>query len=324
MKADDYFPPPESRGGWRTALASGEARERAGIDIARLEAAWDFASSLHDDSALLVVRHGWLCFERYQGVLSATYNRDMHSCGKAFTSTACGVLLGERPDLFPKGLDQPVYNGDYLPPPHMPLHDERKRSILLRQLLSHTAGLRGNNGNTFTMEGPVEIDPPGPDGSFPDAVAFGHQTWPNRDLTTSAETLWCDPGAGFSYASAGPLIVGAMIRHLTGQEVADYLAKRVFAPIGWEHWQWDQNPPESDGSRHTKAQGGIKPRPRDALRFGYLHLRSGDWDGLQLVPTWYAQAMPGPSPPNPYPVAYGLQVRINPRGAAAASPPDAY
>jgi CubicO group peptidase (beta-lactamase class C family) len=319
-----YFPPPESRGGWRTALSPAEARERAGIDIVRLEAAWQLAAGLHDDSALLVARHGWLCFERYQGVLSPSFNRDMHSCGKAFTSTACGVLIDERPDLFLHRLDQPVYNATYLPPEHEPLHDERKRAIVLGQLLSHTAGLRGNNGDTFTMDGPCEIHPVGPDGSFPEHVAFGHAVWMHNGTPTTAETLWCAPGAGYSYASAGPLTVGAMIRHLTGKEVADYMGEHVFGPIGWEDWQWDLNPPEPDGERHTKAQGGIRPRPRDALRFGYLHLRRGLWAGRRLVPEWYAEALRRPSPYNPYPVDYGLQVRLNARGTAPNAPADAY
>ncbi|CAA9277951.1 MAG: hypothetical protein AVDCRST_MAG77-3643 [uncultured Chloroflexi bacterium] len=324
MNVSDYFPPPESQGGWRTAFTPGEARERAGVDVAALERAWSFAAGLHDDSALLVARHGWLCFERYQGQLSRTFNRDMHSCGKAFTSTAAGILMDEHPDRFPLRLDQPVYNGAYLPPEHEPLHDDRKRDILLGQLLSHTAGLRGNNGNTFTLDGPAEIDPAGPDGGFPDDVACGHAAWPHNGTPTSARTLWCDPGAGYSYASAGPLIVGSMIRHLTGLEVAEFMAERVFGPIGWEEWQWDRNPPEPDGARHTKAQGGIKPRSRDALRFGYLHLQEGTWNGRRLVPAWYAAAMRHPSPYNPYPVDYGLQVRLNARGAAPNVPPDAY
>ena len=109
----DYFPPPESAGGWRSAMASDAARELAGVDTAALDAAWGFVSELHADSSLLVARHGWLCFERYQGAMSPTFNRDMHSCGKAFTSTAAGILMDERKDLFPERLDQLVDDGAY-------------------------------------------------------------------------------------------------------------------------------------------------------------------------------------------------------------------
>jgi CubicO group peptidase (beta-lactamase class C family) len=291
------------------------------VDLAALEGAWDFVAALHANSSLLVVRHGWLCFERYQGLATPTATRDLHSCGKAFTCTAAGILTAERPDLFPRGLDQPVYGDLYLPPEHRPLHDPRKSSITLGQLLSHTAGLRGNNGATFDAGGPTTLAPAGPDGGFPDAVAFGHQSWPHQGHETSAEMLWCDPGRGYSYASAGPLIVGAMVRHLSGQEVADFVGQRVFGPIGWEGWLWDANPAEPDGVRHTKAQGGIRPRPRDALRFGYLLLHAGAWAGRQLVPARHVAAMGRASPYNPYYPDYGLQVR---RNGGARGPADAY
>jgi CubicO group peptidase (beta-lactamase class C family) len=319
-----YFPPPESEGGWRAALDAGAARALGGVDVAALDRAWELVSGLHADSSLLVVRHGWLCYERYQGIMSPTFNRDMHSCGKAFTSTAAGILLGERPDLFPDRLDQLVYSDRYLPPEHVPLHDARKAHIRLGHLLSHTAGLRGNNGNTWDRSGPATLTPPGPDGSFPDHVAYGHATWPQQGFETTTDPLWCDPGEGYSYASAGPLLAGAIVRHATRLEVADFMGQRVFGPIGWEEWHWDQNPPEPDRSRHTKAQGGIKPRPRDALRFGYLHLQRGSWNGRQIVPTWYADAMRRPSDYNPIHHNYGLQVRLNAGGAARNAPSDGY
>src|SRR6266540_525395 len=96
---EGYFPSPESAGGWRTAFGQGEARERGGLDTNALERAWAFVRGLHANSSLLVARHGWLCFERYQGEVTPTANRDLHSCGKAFTGTAAGVLMAEHPEL---------------------------------------------------------------------------------------------------------------------------------------------------------------------------------------------------------------------------------
>ena len=34
---DDYFPPPDSAGGWRTAKNAEEVRDKAGMDLAKLE-----------------------------------------------------------------------------------------------------------------------------------------------------------------------------------------------------------------------------------------------------------------------------------------------
>lgn len=322
--AEQYFPAPESAGGWRTALTPPEARERAGMDTAALDRVWETASALHGDLSLLVVRHGWLCYERYQGAISTTSTTDLHSCGKAFTGVATSIVVDERADLFPERLDQRVYSERYLPPEHAPVTDERRREIRLGQLLSHTTGLRGNNGATFDASGAVTITPAGPDGGFPEHAAFGHAPWMHRDQQTSTETLWCEPGGGYSYASSGPLIAGSMVRHLTGQEVSAFMGERVFGPIGWEGWGWDDNPAEPDGARHTKAQGGIRPRPRDALRFGYLLRHAGVWDGRRLAPEWYVSALSKASPYNPYEPSYGLQVRVNAGGAAPGAPADAF
>jgi hypothetical protein len=317
---DTYFPPPDSRGGWRTLESADERREVAGLDTAALEAAWGYTQSLSKNSSLLVVRHGWLCWETYKGAATRDSNRDMHSCGKAFTCVAVGILMNERPDLFPEGFEQLVYTPTYLPAEAFPLTDPRKANIKLGQMLSMTSGIRGNNPGEG-LQGEVQLDPPGPDGSFPDQVAFGFADWKG----TSAKTMWTEPGGGFSYASANPLILGAMIRKLTRKEVADYLGEKVFGPLGWEKWRWASNPPEPDGSHHTKAQGGIAPRPRDAARFGYLCLHEGRWGDRQLVPHSHMEAVRTPSPYNPYHSTYGMLFTNNAECRAFPhAPPDTF
>ena len=297
---EPYFPPPDEEGGWRTLKTADEVRKVAGLDPAKLEEAWAYVSGLSANSSLLVVRRGWLALERYQGKATRDSNRDMHSCGKAFTSTAVAVLMAERPDLFPEGLHTRIYTPEHLPPEAFPFDDPRRAEITLGQLLSMTSGLRGNNP-ALTAEGELTIDPSGPDGSFPDSAALGNTDWQDRFTT---RRLWCDPGGGYSYASGGVLILGAMVRHVTGMEVSRYMAERVFAPLGWAQWSWQDNPREPDGSRHTKAQGGISPRPRDAARFGYLHLHLGRWGDRQLLPRRYCQRARKPSPYNPYHPTY--------------------
>src|SRR6185437_2665826 len=63
----DYFPPPESKGGWRSLLpAQGEptAEQKAaisrtaGVDWDALEAAWKFNAAAEGATGLLVIRKG--------------------------------------------------------------------------------------------------------------------------------------------------------------------------------------------------------------------------------------------------------------------------
>ena len=92
--------------------------------------------------------------------------------------------MAQHPELFPDGLDQRIWTSRYLPPAAFPLSDPRKAEIRLGQLLSMTAGLRGNNPG-FVHGREVMLDPPGPDGweAMVDATALGGD-------------LWCRPGEG--------------------------------------------------------------------------------------------------------------------------------
>src|SRR5436305_11339113 len=133
-KAAEYYPPPDDRGGWRAAKDAAAVRRLAGMDLARLEQAYDFTERCSQNGGLLVVRHGYLVFEKYFGRAQRNANPDMASTGKAYTSIACGIMLQEFHDKIPDGLDQKVFTEKYLPEA-FPLDDPRKGDITLGQLL---------------------------------------------------------------------------------------------------------------------------------------------------------------------------------------------
>src|SRR6185437_10175030 len=88
----EYFPAPDSAGGWRTAKEA-QLRELAGMDLKKLEQAWEFTQRCAQNGGLLVVRRGYLVFEKYFGRASRLANPDMASTGKAYTSIVCGIML---------------------------------------------------------------------------------------------------------------------------------------------------------------------------------------------------------------------------------------
>jgi len=90
-------------------------RRRAGLDSGRLEQAWEYNQRCSQNAGLLVVRHGWLAFERYVGRAQREARPDMASTGKAYTSIACGILLQEFRDRLPAGLDTRVFTPELLP-----------------------------------------------------------------------------------------------------------------------------------------------------------------------------------------------------------------
>ena len=102
-----------------------QIRELAGMELSRLDQAFELTQRATQNGGLLVVRHGYLVFEKYFGRAHRNANPDMASTGKAYTSIACGIMLQEKSDAIPKGLDQKVFTEKYLPEA-FPLDDPRK------------------------------------------------------------------------------------------------------------------------------------------------------------------------------------------------------
>ena len=153
-KPNDYFPPPDSEGGWRTLKDAASIRKLADMDLARLDQAYEYTQRCSQNGGLLVVRHGYLVYEKYWGRAGRTANPDMASTGKAYTSIACGIMLKEFHDKIPDGLDTKVFTEKYLPEA-FPLDDPRKADITLGQLLCMSAGYHGEGGSPGVVMGKV-------------------------------------------------------------------------------------------------------------------------------------------------------------------------
>ncbi len=320
--ADDYFPPPDRTGGWRAPADAAEALRVDSVDQAALDKAYNYIQTTTKNGGLLVARRGRLVYERYFGRAHRDANPNHASVGKSYTSIALGILMAERPELFPDGLDQKVFTPAYFPPKLFPLRDPRMKGIKLGQLLAMSAGIRGNNpGIVHGKE--VILDPPGPDGwqGMFDPIVIGVDDGENsRGHRTTTKTLWAEPGGGYSYATASIHLASIMLRHLTGMELEEYVRRKLAEPMGWGRWGWGYKSKISD---HTAGGGGIAPRPTDMLRFAYLLLREGHWGDRQLVPADYIRHARSPSPYNPH-FGYSLQFKVNGNGYWDDIPRDAF
>lgn len=311
-----YFPPSDSRGGWRCLETPFAIRKVAGIDVAHLDSAFEYAKTTTKHGGLLVVRRGSLVYERYFGRGDPEATPALASCGKSFTSVSLGILLKERPDRFPEGLAQKVFTRGYLPEAAFPPTDSRKSQIRLGQLLAMSAGIRGNNpGNVRGKQ--VTLDPAGPDGwiASVDEMAFG-----KRDAPLNAASLWCDPGGGYSYSTSSIHLASVVLRQVAGMELQRYVASRLAGPLGWGRWGWGYRKQIAD---HTPGGGGIALRPTDMLRFAYLLLQKGRWGERQLIPAEYVNHCGAESPYNPH-FPYSLQFNVNTNGHVAGVPRDAF
>jgi CubicO group peptidase (beta-lactamase class C family) len=314
-RAADYFPPPDNAGGWRAATNATQARDSAGMNLARLEQAWEFTQRCTQNAGLLVVHNGWLVLEKYAGRSSRNVNPDMASTGKAYTSIACGIMLQEFRDKIPDGLNTKVFTPKFLPEAFNSegkLDDERRAEITLGQLLCMTGGYNGEGGS-------------------PSAVvmgkSFGIRASPGqniRDIDGSSLrcVMWTNAGAGYSYSSPEPHIASMVLRRITGMELKDYIDERLAKPMGWGPWDYCLRR-GNFVMPHANGAGSTAIHATDALRFGYCLLRGGKWGDKQLVPADYIALCNKMSPYNPH-CPYTLMFEQNSDGHVAGAPRDAY
>ncbi len=287
-----------------------QIRKRAGLDLSQLERAFDFTQRCSQDGGLLVVRHGYLAYERYYGRAHRNANPDMASTGKAVTSIACGIMLKEFHDKIPDGLNQKVFTEAYLPEA-FPLDDPRKAGITLGQLLCMTAGYHGEGSSPGIVLGKV----------VPLSPARG-QNIHDLDMSSLRTVLWTNPGAGYSYSSPSPHIASIVLRHVTGMELQDYINERLGKPMGWGPWAYCLHRGDFI-MPHANGAGSIALRATDALRFGYCLLHQGKWGAKQLVPAAYVAMCGRPSPFNPH-CPFSLMFENNSDGHVAGAPRDSF
>ena len=311
-RGEDYFPSPDKDGGWRQPPDTAKARETTGMDVAKLDQAFEYASRTSQHGGLLVARHGWLVYERYYGRGNREANPTMASVGKAFASAACGIMLDEFHQKIPQGLDTKIFTQEFLAE-SLPLDDPRKADITLGQVLTMAAGLHGEGGNPgfVNFEPSVKLEP------TPRKESQG------QDLDALRTPLWTKPGDGYSYASNSPHVASIVLRHIVGMELQEYLDARLAKPMGWGQWGYGVHRADGTSLPHTPGGGGIALRSTDALRFCYLMLHHGRWNDKQLIPEAYVAACGKPSVYQKH-APFSLMFEINADGHVAGAPKDAF
>jgi len=257
------------------------------------------------------VRHGYLIYEKYYGKGNREAIPTMASVGKAFTSIACGIMLHEKHDQIPDGLDTKVFTQKYLPEA-LPLDDPRKADITLGHLLSMAAGFHGEGTNPGFVNFVPSVRLA--------AVPRGRNL--DQDMSALRTPLWTEPGGGYSYASSSPHVASIVLRHLVGMEMQQYIDEKIGQADGlWKMGVRDASRRHND-SPHARRRD-VAVRPTDALRFEYLLLHKGKWKDQQLVPAEYVEVC---GKPNPYQkhAPFSFMFEINADGHVAGAPKDAF
>lgn len=139
---------------------------------------------------------------------------DAASLTKVIATTSCLMKLVDQGKL---QIDQPVTK-------YLPEFQGGHSPITVRNLMTHFSGLRPD----------VILDPPW----------TGYQTGIQKALT---ETPTAPPGTKFVYSDINFLLLGEIVRRLSGQTLAEFANEQVFQPLGMKDTRFC--PPPVDLSR---------------------------------------------------------------------------
>lgn len=251
-----YTIPEQLNDGWETAHL-----DSVGIDSILII---DMVNHFYDDGepylkSLLIARSGNLVFERY---FNGEHRDSLHlinSCTKSFTSALIGIAMDQ-------GLITSVNESLYsFFPNYDSLRTTQKDSILLYHALSMTDGMDWD-------EWSVPYDRPGND--------FYHM---HRYHTYYVEYILSKgvdvpPGTRWRYNSSMSVLLGQIIRNVSGLYADQFAEQFLFQPLGIESYNW-----WSDWRGRPWTHFGLHLRPRDFIKLGQLYLNEGTWNGQRIL-----------------------------------------
>jgi hypothetical protein len=198
--------------------------------------------------SFMLLRHGNVIAEGWWKPFEPQYKHTLYSLSKSFTSTAIGMLVTEGKltvndkvlSFFPKEA------------PASP--DANLQKMQVKHLLTM------NTGHAEDTMGKLR--------------AAGNN-WMQAFL---AQPVAFEPGTHFLYNTGATYMLGAIVYKLTGKKLEEYLAPRLFQPLGIEGYDWELSP---EGL--NTAGYGLRVRTEDIARFGQLYLQKGKWNGKQVL-----------------------------------------
>lgn len=273
----------------------------AGLDADRIERVRDLCAGWVKDGhtpslCVCVARRGVIALHEAWGVVgpgpdSAPLQRDtlfpIASVAKPVTATLVMQLV----DDGRLGLNRPAQ--DYLPE----MSGEHKGEILVHHLLTHTSGIPWHTDPPMLIHAAKKLEaglelPPCPDTQHPEIHRLLEIFW---DAPLSQR-----PGEVMTYSNHNYVLLGEIVRRLSGKSIDDLTRERIFEPLGMEDSYYVvpdallarriQRPADfpmaagfggmpgmdtPEWHQTPNAGGGMTSTPLDMVRFGQMILNRG-------------------------------------------------
>jgi len=210
--------------------------------------------------SLLLVRHGYLVYERYFRGYRIDRIHPVYSVTKSVTSLLIGIA-SDRGEL--GALSQSLLScfPEYRSIANV---DARKQAITLKEVLTMRAGFDWNEG----------IVPYG-DPRNPTSQLAGSSDWIKFMLDRPMSDA---PGTRFRYNSGCSVLLSGIIRNKTGKQAQEYAVAHLFRPLAITSFDWERG---AQGIANTGW--GLSLRPRDMAKIGLLCLQQGEYNGTRVL-----------------------------------------
>lgn len=203
-------------------------------------------STVTELHSLMILRHGKVIAEGWWHPYRPQLKHIQYSVSKTFVSAAVGFAVQE--GLL--SIDDPVIS---FFPGHLPSEiSPALKKLTVRHLLTMSSG----------------HEPP-------PVFTLSDGNWVRSYLSRPFKEL---PGKKFVYSTYDTYMLSAIIQHVSGESLVDFLRPRLFEPLEFSGVLWEKD------SRGINSGGwGMQITTADMAKLGQFYLQKGEWKGKQLL-----------------------------------------
>lgn len=199
---------------------------------------------------VLVIRHGYIVYEKYSNGYEKHDFYDVWSVTKSIVSALTGIAIQKG---LIQNVEQPV--SDFFP--EYCIKDiSLFKEVKIKHLLQMTSGFQWNISEAYSW--------------------FKTGDWVKSALEDKFSST---PGRDFCYSNQSAHVMSAIITRASGMRTREFAQRYLFDPLGISKIKWEADP---KGIEFGGA--GLFLSARDMAKFGYLYLNEGLWDQQEVVP----------------------------------------
>ena len=208
---------------------------------------------MNETRAFIIIKDDNIIYERYFEDCSRDTLFPSFSASKSITSAMIGIAVNEG---LIESIDDPVQK--YIPEFNRAGYEK----IAIRNLLEMNSGFKHSYG----------LSP------FSDLVISSAHT--NITKLALKQKIIREPGASFEYNNYNTVLLGMILKEVSGVSPSVYLEQKLWRRIGTEYdAQWNL----CGEDKMEYMASGINASIIDYAKFARLFLNYGDWDGASII-----------------------------------------